>query len=105
MVRSGRQRERVFTFVRRSGGRSDRRETLGFKRPARPLSTRFRDLISGKRPVVDTRFRVLACYTPHQETCVTTLRSRSLKQTERNLYRARPVSDSLGRCPGNGVGR
>ena len=86
-------------------GRSCWQKSTDFGRLGLSPQSRFRDLISETRTVVDRWIGVLACYTSPQEACVTTLRSRLLKQTERILYCARPVSDSRGRRLGNGAGR
>lgn len=96
---------RRYRFARGKEGLSHRQTVTHFARPDILQKARFRDLISGACPVNDRRNPIIACYTRPQEACVATLRSRSLKQTGRNLYRARPVSDSRGRRLGTGVGR
>jgi hypothetical protein len=105
MERDGPERGRRLPFAWGNDGCRCRQKGTRVMRPDILPKVRFRDLISGAKPVIDGWDPSIACYTPPQEACVTTLRSRSLKQTERILYCARPLADSRGRRLGFGAGR
>jgi len=105
MGRGGPDRGRGLAFAREYHDRCFPQNARCFRRRARCYPVRFRDFISCTRPIFQRSLPIIACYTSHQEARVATLRSRSLKQSERNLYCARSVSDSRGRYRGNGVGR